>query len=53
MLLTISAHSNGDAFLQPTVLTPVPVDPEYGTLLVFCARPVLDLLLNAASKESL
>lgn len=51
--LTIPAHSHGDALLQSTVLTPIPIDPQYGTLLVFSAWPVLDLLLDAPSEEAL
>lgn len=51
--LTISRHANGDAFLQATVLAPVPVDPQDGALLVLGAGAVLDLLLDAAAEESL
>lgn len=53
ILLTISAHSNGDAFLQPAVLASIPVDAQNGTLLVLGAGSILDLLLDAASEETL
>lgn len=51
--LTISAHADGDALLQPTVLAPVAVDAEYRALLVLGAGPVLYLLLDAAPEETL
>lgn len=51
--LTISAHADGDALLQPAVLAPVAVDAEYRALLVLGAGPVLDLLLDAAPEETL
>lgn len=49
----VARHADGDALFQPTVLAPVPVDAHYGALLVFAARPVLDLLLDGAAEESL
>lgn len=52
-ILTIPAHSNGYALLQPAVLASVPVDAQDGALLVLGARPVLDLLLDAAPEEAL
>lgn len=51
--LTISTHPDGDALLQSTILAAVPVDPQNRALLILCARPVLDLLLDAASEEAL
>ena len=51
--LTVTTHSSCDAFLESTVLTSVPVDPKDVTLLVFGAGPILDLLLNRPSKETL
>lgn len=52
MVLTVSAHSNGEAFLEPTVLAPVPVEPDHQTLAV-AQTAVLDLLLDAPPEESL
>jgi len=51
--LTVSAHADSNALLQSAVLAAIPVDSQDGTLLVFGARPVLDLLLDAASEETL
>lgn len=51
--LTVSAHAYSDAFLKSAILAPVPVDPQDGALLIFGARPVLDLLLDASSEETL
>lgn len=51
--LTVPAHSHGDALLQPTVLAPIPVDPQYRALLVLSAWSVLDLLLDAPPEEAL
>lgn len=52
-MLTVSAHSYGDALLQPAVLAAVSVDAKDGTLLVLRAGSVLDFLLDAAAKEAL
>ena len=38
---------------SPAVLTSVPVDSLDVTLLVFETRPILDLLLNGPSEETL
>lgn len=51
-LLTVAGHPDGKTFLEPTVLTPVPVEPDDQTLAVPQA-PVLDLLLDASSEEAL
>ena len=53
MVLTIPAHAGGDAFLEATVLAPVPVHSLNGALLVLRAWSVLDLLLDRPPKESL
>ena len=51
--LTISRHADGNALLEATVLASVPVDSEDGTLLVLGAGAILNLLLDAATEESL
>ena len=51
-ILTIAGHADGEAFLETTVLTPVPVQPDHKTLPVSQAA-VLDLLLDAPSEETL
>lgn len=51
--LTITAHADGDALLETTVLAAIPVDPEDAALLVLGARPILYLLLDAPSEEAL
>jgi hypothetical protein len=51
--LTVSAHTDSDALLQSAGLAARPVDSQGGTLLVLGTRPVLDLLLDAASEETL
>ena len=53
MKLTVSTHSDGDAFFETTVLTSVSVIPDDSTLLTFRARPVVDLLLDGATEEAL
>lgn len=53
MVLTISAHSDGYTFFQSAILTSVAVDAQYGTLLIFGARPILYLLLDAAPEKAL
>ena len=52
-VLTISAHPRGHTLLESAVLASVAVYPLDGTLLVLGARPVVDLLLDGASEESL
>lgn len=49
----IARHTDGDALFQSTVLTSIAIDAHYWTLLVFTARPILDLLLNGAPEETL
>ena len=51
--LTVSAHPDRDALLEPAVLAAVPVDAQDVALLVLGARPVLDLLLDRATEEAL
>ncbi len=51
--LTVTRHSDCDTFLQSTVLTPISVDSEYWTLLILCARTILNFLLNRTSEEPL
>jgi hypothetical protein len=51
-ILTVAGHADGEAFLEPAVLTPVPVQPDHKTLPVSQAA-VLDLLLDAPSEETL
>ena len=52
-LLTVTGHADSDALLQTAVLAPVAVDTQNGTLLVFSARTVLNLLLNAPPEKTL
>lgn len=51
-LLTVAGHPDGETFLEPTVLTPVPVEPDDQALAVPQA-PVLYLLLDASPEEAL
>lgn len=51
--LTISRHSNRQAFLESAVLTSVSVVPHDQALLVSWALPILDFLLDRATEESL
>ncbi|KOX67984.1 hypothetical protein WN51_07601 [Melipona quadrifasciata] len=51
--LTIATHPDSDALLEAAILAAIPVDTQDATLLILSAGPVLDLLLNAASEESL
>lgn len=51
--LTIATHPDSDALLEAAILAAVPVDTQDAALLILSAGPVLDLLLNAASEESL
>jgi hypothetical protein len=51
--LTIATHADGDALLQATILTSVPVYPEDTALLVFGTRAILDFLLDRTTEEAL
>ena len=51
-ILTVTRHSHSQAFLEATILTPVPVETYNGTLPIPKAA-VLYLLLNAPSEETL
>lgn len=51
--LTIATHPDSDALLETAILAAVPVDTQDAALLILSAGPVLDLLLNAASEETL
>lgn len=51
--LTIATHPDSDALLEAAILAAVPVDTQDAALLILSAGPVLDLLLNAASEETL
>lgn len=51
-LLTVAGHPDGQTFLEPTVLTSVPVEPDDQTLAV-AQTPVLYLLLDAPPEEAL
>lgn len=53
VVLTITAHANGDAFLQATILTAVAIDAQNAALLVLRARTILDFLLDGAPEEAL
>lgn len=51
--LTVSTHAYSYAFLKSAILTAISIDTLDHTLLVFRARPVLNLLLDWASEEAL
>ena len=51
--LTISAHSCSHTLLQPTILASVAIDPEYCALLVLCAWPIVNSLLDRPAEEAL
>ena len=51
--LTVSAHACRDALLEAAVLAAVPVDAQYGALLILGAGPILNLLLDRAAEEAL
>lgn len=53
LVLTVTAHAHGDAFLQATILTAVAIDAQNAALLVLGARTILDLLLDGAPEEAL
>ena len=52
-VLTISAHPCGHTLLESAVLASVTIDPLDGALLVLGAGPVVDLLLDGPTEESL
>lgn len=52
-MLTISGHSHRQTLFETALLAPVPVDPHNGTSFILQALFVLDVLLDAASKETL
>lgn len=51
--LTISTHADGDALFETAILTAIPVDSEDAALLILGARTILNLLLDAPTKEAL
>lgn len=51
--LTISRHAHRQAFLEAAVLAPVAVHAHDETVLILHTHLVVDVLLNAAAKESL
>lgn len=53
MCLTISGHAHGKALLEAAVLAAVSVHAHDETLLILHAHLVMDILLNAASEETL
>lgn len=53
MFLTISGHAHREALLEAAVLAPVSVHAHDETLLILHTHLVVDILLNAASEETL
>lgn len=51
--LTISGHAHGETLLKATVLAPVSVHAHDEAVLVLYTHLVVDILLNAASEETL
>lgn len=51
--LTIATHADGDALFETAILTAIPVDSEDAALLILGARTILNLLLDAPTKEAL
>ena len=51
--LTVSRHADREAFLEATVLAPVAVHAHDEAVLVLHAHLVVDVLLNAATEETL
>lgn len=51
--LTITTHADGDALFETAILTAIPVDSEDAALLILGARAILNLLLDAPTKEAL
>lgn len=53
MSLTISGHAHGETLFEAAVLAPVSVHPHDETLLILHTHLVVNILLNAASEETL
>lgn len=51
--LTITTHADGDALFETAILTAISVDSKDAALLVLSARTILNLLLDAPTKEAL
>lgn len=51
--LTISGHAHGETLLKAAVLAPVSVHAHDETLFILYTHLVMDILLNAASEETL
>lgn len=51
--LTISGHAHGETLLKATVLAPVSVHAHDETVFILYTHLVVDVLLNAASEETL
>jgi len=51
--LTITTHADSDALFETAILTAISVDSEDAALLILGARTILNLLLNAPTKEAL
>lgn len=51
--LTITTHADGDALFETAILTAIPVDSKDAALLILGARTILNLLLDAPTKEAL
>lgn len=52
-LLTIFGHSHGKALLEATVLAAVPIYSHDETLVSLATHPVLHVVLDTPSKETL
>lgn len=53
MELTITRHANRQTLLESALLTPIAIDPHNCTRFVLQALFVLDILLDAPTKEAL
>lgn len=51
--LTVSGHAHRETLLKAAVLAPVPVHTHDETILVLHTHLVVDVLLDAASEETL
>lgn len=51
--LTISGHAHGETLLKAAVLAPVSVHAHDETVFILHTHLVVDILLNAASEETL
>lgn len=51
--LTITTHADSDALFETAILTAISVDSEDAALLILGARTILNLLLDAPTKEAL